>query len=254
MNPKKSLGQHFLTDENIAGKIVSSLGESDDYNNILEIGPGMGMLTKYLYKREKQQIYIIEKDRQAHEHLLKTFPENKDRIILADFLDFDLNDLFQFKFAVIGNFPYNISSQILFRILEFRNRIPIVVGMFQKEVAERIAAPPDNKTYGILSVLAQAYYDIEYLFTVNETVFFPKPKVKSAVIRLKRNKNTFLDCNEDLFFDIVKATFNYRRKMLRNTLKPFRKPGDNIDEAILSKRPENLSVSDFISLTKKLSP
>lgn len=222
----------------------------------MEIGPGMGVLSKYLLNREKQNIYFIEKDRNAYEYLIKKFATDsqiKDRIILADFLEYDLNVLFPHKFAVIGNFPYNISTQILFRILEFRNRIPEVIGMFQKEVAERIASKPDNKAYGILSVLLQAYYNIEYMFTVNETVFYPPPKVKSAVIKLTRNDKTFLDCDEELFFEVVKTAFNQRRKMLRNALKPLGGSLAKIDEKILRKRAENLTVDDFVNITNNIN-
>jgi 16S rRNA (adenine1518-N6/adenine1519-N6)-dimethyltransferase len=253
ITPKKSLGQHFLTDENIARKIVNSLSNNRSFSEILEIGPGMGILSKYLLGRKEQNVYFIEKDRNAYEYLVKNFPSAKDKIILADFLDYDLNEIFPFQFAVIGNFPYNISTQILFRVLEFRNRIPEVVGMFQKEVAQRIASKPNNKTYGILSVLLQAFYDIEYMFTVNETVFYPPPNVKSAVIKLTRNNKTFLDCDEELFFEVVKTAFNQRRKMLRNGLKPFGKSVEKLDSEILTKRPENLSVTDFILLSKTLS-
>ncbi len=250
ITPRKSLGQHFLTDENIAKKIVNSLSDYNKFVDILEIGPGMGVLSKYLLEREKQEIYFIEKDTNAYEYLLKNFPLVKDRLILADFLDYDLNAIFPYQFAIIGNFPYNISTQILFRVLEYRNRIPEVIGMFQKEVALRIASKNNNKTYGILSVLMQAFYNIEYLFTVNETVFYPPPNVKSAVIKLTRNNKAFLGCDEDLFFEIVKTAFNQRRKMLRNGLKPFGEVIEKIDAQMLTKRPENLTVDDFVGITK----
>jgi 16S rRNA (adenine1518-N6/adenine1519-N6)-dimethyltransferase len=266
LSPKKSLGQHFLKDENISGKIVSLLSDANAFYNILEIGPGTGALTKFLLQRKNQNVYLIEKDKSAFNYLLKKFPLSTDLssipinpqpetgnfIIHADFLEIDLNEIFPYQFAVIGNFPYNISTQILFRILEFRNRIPEVIGMFQKEVAERIASPPNKKSYGILSVLLQAYYNIKYLFTVSEDVFYPPPKVKSAVIKLSRNSKTFLDCNEDLFFEVVKTAFNQRRKMLRNALKPFGKTVENIDEHLLKKRAENLCVDDFVSITNNL--
>jgi 16S rRNA (adenine1518-N6/adenine1519-N6)-dimethyltransferase len=257
INPKKSLGQHFLKDENIARKIVDSLSFSGKYNTVLEIGPGMGVLTKYLLEK-KIDLVIIEKDKEAVDYLNSAFSTQKPafKIISADFLRFDLSSLWTLdygllnKVAVIGNFPYNISTQILFRILEYRNNIPEVVGMFQKEVAQRIAASPDNKTYGILSVLIKAFYNIEYLFTVNENVFIPPPKVKSAVIRLTRNDKPSLDCNEELFFEIVKTAFNQRRKMLRNALKSYGDIINNIDNNILSKRAENLTVEDFVNITQ----
>lgn len=253
ITPKKSLGQHFLKDENIASQIVNALSDSDKFVDVLEIGPGMGVLTKYLMNRDNQKLYVIEKDRMACEYLIKNLGLTKDRIINDDVLDYELNDIFPFEFGVIGNFPYNISTQILFKVLDYRNRIPEVVGMFQKEVGERIAAGPDNKTYGILSVLLQTYYNVQYLFTVDENVFSPPPKVKSAVVKLTRNSRAFPDCDEDLLFKVVKTTFNHRRKMLRNTLKPFGKAVENIDESFMIKRPENLSVDDFIYLTKTIS-
>jgi 16S rRNA (adenine1518-N6/adenine1519-N6)-dimethyltransferase len=214
----------------------------------------MGVLTKHLITREKQRIVLIEKDKQAFDFIISKFNPDNSRtkliIINADFLEYDLNEIFPYHFAVIGNFPYNISTQILFKVLEFRNRVPEVVGMFQKEVALRIASPPGSKVYGILSVLLQAFYNIEYLFTVNENVFFPPPNVKSAVIRLTRNNKTFLDCDEDLFFEVVKTSFNQRRKMLRNSLKSFGEIINKIDENTLTKRPETLSVDDFVNITK----
>lgn len=244
VRPKKNLGQHFLTDQNIARKIVDSLGS--DVPVVLEIGPGMGVLTKYLLDRPKINLHVIEIDRDSVAWLQENFPQLKN-IWSEDFLKSDIGAKFEGNFSVIGNFPYNISSQIFFKVLELRKRIPEVVGMIQKEVAERIASKHGNKTYGILSVILQAYYDIEYLFTVSEHVFFPPPKVKSAVIRLKRNNVIELPCNEVLFVEVVKAAFNLRRKMLRNSLKAI---CENLPEKFADKRPEQLSVNDFIELTK----
>ncbi len=261
VQPKKSLGQHFLNDDNIARKIVDSLSLSEKYTDVIEIGPGMGILTKYLVAlvgfKNLRGLYLIEKDREAVDYLKTSFQlqASNFQIIHADFLEYDLNQLLTpnsqlpSNFAIIGNFPYNISTQILFKVLAYRNRIPEVVGMFQKEVAQRIASEPNNKSYGILSVLVKAFYNIEYLFTVNETVFTPPPKVKSAVIRLVRNDKLSLDCNEDLFFEVVKTAFNQRRKMLRNALKSYGEAVNNIDSNILTKRAENLTVEDFVNIT-----
>jgi len=246
VRPKKNLGQHFLTDHNIARKIVDSLGTN--VSDVLEIGPGMGVLTQYLLKRPELNLHVVEIDRESVEYLQNNFSGIKN-IWSEDFLKADIAARFSGKFSVIGNFPYNISSQIFFRILEFKNRIPETVGMIQKEVAERIAAPHGSKTYGILSVLLQAYFDIEYLFTVSEGVFNPPPKVKSAVIRLKRNSVTELPCSEQFFVKVVKAAFNLRRKMLRNSLKSI---CENLPEEYAQKRPEQLSVNDFIDLTCKI--
>jgi len=244
VRPKKNLGQHFLTVKNIARKIVDSLGS--DVPAVLEIGPGMGVLTKYLLDRPEINLHVIEIDRDSVAWLHENFPQLKN-IWSEDFLKSDIGQKFEGNFNVIGNFPYNISSQIFFKVLELRNRIPEVVGMIQKEVAERIASKHGNKTYGILSVILQAYFDIEYLFTVSEHVFLPPPKVKSAVIRLKRNNVIDLPCNEVLFVEVVKAAFNLRRKMLRNSLKAI---CENLPEKYADKRPEQLSVNDFIELTK----
>jgi 16S rRNA (adenine1518-N6/adenine1519-N6)-dimethyltransferase len=243
VKPKKSLGQHFLIDQNIARKIVDSLGPGT--TNVLEIGPGMGVLTHYLLNRQEINLHVIEIDRDSVEYLQQNFPQLK-HIWPEDFLKSNISEKLQGNFSIIGNFPYNISSQIFFKVLGMRNRIPEVVGMIQKEVAERIASKHGNKTYGILSVILQAFYDIEYLFTVSENVFMPPPKVKSAVIRLKRNKISTLPCSEVLFVEVVKAAFNLRRKMLRNSLKGI---CDNLPEKFAEKRPEQLSVSDFIELT-----
>ncbi len=246
---KKQLGQHFLTDESIAERIAHSL--SGDVSNLLEIGPGMGVLTKYLVGDSRYNFRAVELDMESVEYLHRHYPTLQ--VIDGDFLKMDLTSLFQAPFAVIGNFPYNISSQILFRVFECRNIVPEVVGMFQKEVAERVAEKPGSKTYGILSVLLSAFYDIEYLFTVSEHVFNPPPKVKSAVIRLKRNNVQQLGCDEKLFVRVVKTGFNQRRKTLRNALKPLDLNLDDIPTDLLQKRAEQLSVSDFVLITNKLS-
>lgn len=245
---KKFLGQHFLTDENIARRIVDSL--SGRSNNVIEIGPGMGVLTKYLIGKQELNFHVVEIDRESVAWLHEHYPSLD--VIEGDFLKLDLNALFHDTFAVIGNFPYNISSQILFRVFECRNQAVEVVGMFQKEVAERVAAGPGSKTYGILSVLLSAFYDIEYLFTVHEHVFNPPPKVKSAVIRLTRNGVTSLECDEKLFVQVVKAGFNQRRKTLRNALRSADLPIDAVDEAMLGKRAEQLSVNEFVVITKRI--
>jgi|ERR1051326_2674323 16S rRNA (adenine1518-N6/adenine1519-N6)-dimethyltransferase len=258
VSPKKHLGQHFLRDENIARKIVSSLSKKN-YKTAVEVGAGTGVLTKYLLQEKDLELFVVEIDKESIAYLKKNFPELKDKIIEKDFLEFNSGWLFGEQlttnnnqpFAIIGNFPYNISSQILFKVLEYRNQIPEVVGMFQKEVAQRVASVPGNKTYGILSVLVQAFYKVEYLFTVHENVFFPPPKVKSAVIRLTRNATEKLNCGEELFFDVVKTAFNQRRKTLRNALSKFETKKINSD--FLSKRAEQLSVNDFVALTNLIS-
>ncbi len=248
VRPKKSLGQHFLKDENIARKIVGSLPAGPA--EILEVGPGMGVLTKYLIEDPEKSCYFIDTDLESINYLADKFPGHSSRFIHADFLKFDLKTLFPGGFMIIGNFPYNISSQILFKALEHRQEVGTIVGMIQKEVAERLASPPGSKKYGILSVLLQAFYSIEYLFTVNETVFIPPPKVKSAVIRLTRNQVSDLGCDEALFFRLVKTAFNQRRKTLRNSLKTFYINYEKYDLAHLAgKRAEELSVDDFVALT-----
>ena len=251
VSPKKHLGQHFLKDENIAKKIVGSLSGKEHYKTIIEVGAGTGALTKYLLQDKDVETYVVEIDRESVAFLKKNFPGLENRIIEKDFLNFTPDWIVQNrneKFAVIGNFPYNISTQILFKVLEYKNQIPEVVGMFQKEVGARIASPPGNKTYGILSVLLQAFYKIEYLFTVHEHVFSPPPKVKSAVIRLTRNNVRKLDCDENLFFKVVKSGFNQRRKTLRNSLRStFNVQG--VKSELLSKRAEQLNVKDFVDLT-----
>lgn len=245
---KKFLGQHFLTDEKIAERIVESL--SPETNHVLEIGPGMGVLTKYLIKKEELDFHVVEIDRESVAYLHDHYPTLD--VIEGDFLQYDLTSLFQDTFNIIGNFPYNISSQILFKVFDNRDKVTEVVGMFQKEVAERVAAGPGSKTYGILSVLLSAFYNIEYLFTVNENVFNPPPKVKSAVIRLKRNDVKGLECDEKLFTQVVKTGFNQRRKTLRNALRQLNMPLDKISEEILAKRAEQLSVAQFIEITKTI--
>jgi 16S rRNA (adenine1518-N6/adenine1519-N6)-dimethyltransferase len=248
VQPKKSLGQHFLKDENIARKIVAALPEEAD--SFIEVGPGMGILTKYLLHRPGTH-YFIDTDRDSIAYLEEKFPEHKELFIRADFLKYDLTDLFSGKFSIIGNYPYNISSQIFFRVLEYRDRAWYVVGMVQKEVAERISSPPGSKKYGILSVLLQAFYRIEYLFTVNETVFIPPPRVKSAVIRLSRNDTVNLDCDEAMFFKVVKAAFNQRRKTIRNSLRSFYIDFEREElEGLSEKRPEQLGVEGFVRLTR----
>lgn len=249
IRPKKHLGQHFLKDDNIARKIVASL--QSPVLPILEVGPGMGVLTKHLLELEGRACYFIDTDLESIDYLNQNYPGNKDKFIHSDFLKLNPSKLFPDQFSIIGNFPYNISSQILFRVLENRQQVQEVVGMIQKEVAERLAAGPGSKTYGILSVLLQAYYRIEYLFTVNETVFYPPPKVKSAVIRLTRNDRERLDCDETLFFKVVKTAFNQRRKTLRNSLKTFYIDYERGNLLHLAgKRAEELSVEDFVQLTR----
>ena len=278
VRPKKALGQHFLVDLNIARNIVNALGTGHDV--VIEVGAGMGVLTQYLIENQLDKLQVVEIDTESVEFLKKKFPELEGHLILGDFLKQDLtsfraecsdrhfdrpqgaekspaiegdsstalgmtgNDV-----AVIGNFPYNISSQIFFQILKYRNNVSECVGMIQKEVAERIAAGPGSKTYGILSVLLQAWYDIEYLFTVHENVFNPPPKVKSAVIRLKRNSVKELGCDEEMFVTVVKQAFNQRRKTLRNSLRSLI-PAEIIDNEIFNKRPEQLSVAEFVELTR----
>lgn len=248
IRPKKSLGQHFLTDKNIAQKMVNSL-EAKGLSKILEIGSGTGMLSQFLLHRYGHNLYLIELDKESINHLHSCFPDHISNIIHEDFLKFDIHTFFNAPLAIIGSFPYNISSQIFFKIYDCRDTVHEVVGMIQKEVAERIKAPPGCKEYGILSVLLQAFYDIEYLFTVSKHVFVPPPKVQSGVIRLKRNEKKELECNENLFFKLIKTSFNQRRKTIRNSLKQFLVNLKDEHE-LLSKRPEQLSVNDFIELTE----
>ncbi len=282
VRPKKALGQHFLTDLSVAQKIADALVVECPAGNtvsesvadhsatlkplpVLEIGPGMGVLSQYLLERGDLDLKMIEIDRESVDYLLTHFPKAAGRVIEGDFLKMNLSYFFPETFAVIGNFPYNISSQIFFRIIDHKDSIPQVVCMIQKEVAERIAEKPGSKTYGILSVLLQAWYDIEYLFTVGEGAFNPPPKVKSAVIRLRRNSRTELGCDEKLFKTVVKTAFNQRRKTLRNSLKPLiagkagregwstERTADFLSAPVFELRPERLGVEDFTALTNLLS-
>ena len=247
---KKHLGQHFLTDLNIAEKIVGAL--SDQQDNLLEIGPGTGVLTKIILEKKQFQFKAMDVDKESIEYLRSHYTTEQEQFILGDFLKADLGTLFEEKpFAIIGNFPYNISSQILFAVLDNPQLVPELVGMFQKEVAERIAAPHGNKIYGAMSVQLQAFYNIEYLFTVHEHVFSPPPAVKSAVIKMTRKKNHEFPVNKKFFRGVVKTAFNQRRKTLRNSLKPFLQ-NSSIDADLLAKRPEQLSIDDFIMLAKQL--
>lgn len=245
---KKHLGQHFLNDLNVAQKIADSL-HHQAYKQVLEIGPGMGVLTQFLLQKDSE-VFVIEIDTESVVYLKTHFPLLNNHIIEGDFLKLPLNEIFKEPFALIGNFPYNISSQILFKALEHKEIIPEIAGMFQKEVAERVASQPGNKNYGIISVLLQAYYNIEYLFTVNEDVFIPPPKVKSGVIHLIRKENQTLDCDEKLFKRVVKTAFNQRRKTLRNALKSITLVDEKKAEPYLGLRAEQLSVDDFIQLTQ----
>lgn len=251
VTPKKHLGQHFLKDLNIARKIVEALIGHKEYTSVLEIGPGMGVLTDFLLEDQTRPLYLMDIDRDSIQYLNKKYDHLGSHIIQGDFLRADLSRWFSEPFAIIGNFPYNISSQIFFKILEHKDQVPEIVGMLQKEVAERIASGPGNKQYGILSVLLQAYYEIEYLFTVEPEVFNPPPKVRSAVIRLKRNDKSELGCDEALFKRLVKQGFQNRRKTLRNALKAINLPPEIVKLELLDKRAEQLSVDDFVSLTQK---
>ena len=249
---KKFLGQHFLTDQNIARDIVESL-VATNLTRILEIGPGMGVLTNYLLENKNYETYVIEIDHESVVYLNNHFPQLKDRIIEGDFLKLDLAEkISQQPFALIGNLPYNISSQIFFKVLENKELVREVVCMLQKEVAQRICSGPGSKVYGILSVFLQAWYNTEYLFSVPEYVFDPPPKVQSAVVRLTTNGRTELGCNEKLFFKVVKQAFNQRRKMLRNSLKSFSPQIEELDAVLLTRRPEQLSVNEFIELTNNI--
>jgi 16S rRNA (adenine1518-N6/adenine1519-N6)-dimethyltransferase len=248
VKPKKSLGQHFLKDLSIARRIAETLS---DYKHlpVLEIGPGMGVLTTFLLE-EGHDLSVVELDRESVAYLNENFPALAGRILAEDFLKLDLETLFEGPFCVIGNYPYNISSQIFFKVLDYKEKVPCCSGMIQKEVAERLASGPGKKAYGILSVLLQAWYDIEYLFTVDASVFNPPPKVQSAVIRMVRNKRESLGCDEKIFKSVIKTSFNQRRKTLRNSMKPLLgKDFPDYALPIFDKRPEQLSVEQFIELT-----
>ncbi|WP_431132662.1 16S rRNA (adenine(1518)-N(6)/adenine(1519)-N(6))-dimethyltransferase RsmA [Psychroserpens mesophilus] len=248
---KKHLGQHFLTDESIAERIADSLS-LNGYKHVLEIGPGMGVLTKYLLKKDTNT-HVIEIDTESVEYLKANYLNLANRVHEQDFLKYDLTEIFNDEpFAIIGNFPYNISTQIVFKTLEMREQIPEFSGMFQKEVAQRICSKEGSKVYGILSVLTQAFYDADYLFTVPPTVFNPPPKVESGVLLLKRKENFSLNCDEKLFFRIVKTAFQQRRKTLRNSLKTFNLSDNLKAYVIFDKRPEQLSVASFIELTQHI--
>lgn len=267
---KKALGQHFLTDQSIAKAIVDALqpdgATAQAPMETLEVGPGMGVLTQYLLPREDIDLKLVEIDGESVDYLLTHFADMQGRLLQADFLKMNLSKFFKGDFCVIGNFPYNISSQIFFKILDNKDRVPQVVCMIQKEVAERIAEKPGTKTYGILSVLLQAWYDIEYLFSVGSGCFAPPPKVQSAVIRLRRNARTDLGCDEAFFKTVVKTAFGQRRKTLRNSLKQIinqfaesngwseEQRAEFVSDPVFELRPERLSVEDFIALTLKLSP
>ncbi len=246
---KKHLGQHFLTDKNIAAKIVDSLRLQNKYTQVLEVGPGMGILSDFLLAKKEYEVSLIDIDDESVQFLQKKYPQLGSRLLNADFLELDFSAVFNGPLGIIGNFPYNISSQILFKVLDNRQQVVEVVGMFQKEVAERCVAKPGSKEYGILSVFLQAYYKVEYLFTVKAGVFNPPPKVLSAVIRLTRNETENLDCDEKLFWQVVKAGFNQRRKTLRNAVSSLINKEKMTDEPLLDLRAERLSVEDFVKLT-----
>lgn len=250
---KKHLGQHFLTDKHTATRIVQALRPEIGYQHVVEVGPGMGILSDILLQQTAYETWLVEVDEESIDFLRQQYPALGDRLIHGDFLQLDFDRIFKGQVAVIGNFPYHISSQILFKILEERDRVPEMVGMFQKEVAERCAAVAGNKTYGILSVLVQAYYDVEYLFTVKAGAFNPPPKVLSGVIRLTRRSEKTLDCDEGLFWRVVKGAFNQRRKTLRNALSGVIPKEKMDDHAFWDLRAERLTVEDFIHLTRHIS-
>ena len=253
VKPKKALGQHFLTDKGVAARIAeTALAKPYSHLPLLEIGPGTGVLTSFLLQQDRP-LKVIEIDTESVAYLRQAYPDLD--IIEGDFLEIRPDSVFDGEFAVIGNYPYNISSQIFFRVLDYRERIPLVSGMLQREVAERICAPAGNRTRGILSVLLQAWYDCEYLFTVPEHVFMPPPKVKSGVLRLTRNSRTELGCSEKRFRQVVKTAFGQRRKTLRNSLGALIPPGSPPrEDPIMGERPERLSVDQFVDLAKRLFP
>lgn len=250
MRAKKSYGQHFLISEPIAERIADSLISRTKYDKVIEIGPGMGMLTKYLIDRP-YELYAVEADEDMVTYLYEHYPQLRQRLILKNFLNVGLENIFKNEepFAIIGNFPYNISSQILFKMLEYRSQVPELVGMFQKEMAERVAANPGGKEYGVITVLVQAYYNVEYLFSVKRGNFRPPPKVTSAVIRLTRKDDQELGCDYTMFRRVVKQAFGQRRKMLRNTMKSFLKGDDLLKDDFFQQRPEQLSIEEFVQLT-----
>jgi len=254
MKAKKSYGQHFLNREDIAERIANSLQLTDEYTHILEVGPGRGMLTKYLLQHDTP-LTVVEADRDMVLYLQKYYPQLKGHIVAQDFLKVPLDQLFAGQpFGLIGNFPYNISSQILFKMITFREQIPEMVGMFQKEVAQRVIAGPGSKTYGVLGVLVQAYYEGAYLFHVDKGSFTPPPKVQSGVIRLTRRSQPLIRESEaSLFRQVVKGAFGQRRKMLRNTMKPFIKDTQILQEDFFRQRPEQIGLNDFIELTRRIA-
>ncbi|PRD52637.1 16S rRNA (adenine(1518)-N(6)/adenine(1519)-N(6))-dimethyltransferase RsmA [Sphingobacterium gobiense] len=249
---KKHLGQHFLNDKNAAQKIVEALEPALGFKQVLEVGPGMGVLSDFLLQKDDYETWLIDVDDESITFLADNYPQLDNRLIHGDFLTLDFSQYFANKLAVIGNFPYNISSQILFKILEERGRVVQMVGMFQKEVAERCVAKPGSKTYGILSVFLQAYYDVEYLFTVKAGAFNPPPKVLSGVIKITRNESNTLNCDEKLFWRVVKGAFNQRRKTLRNALSAVVPKDRMSDNPLYELRAERLSVEDFVSLTNEI--
>jgi len=250
---KKHLGQHFLKDPDIARTIVEALGRRDDYNTIIEVGPGMGILTDFLFEIQDKDVYLVELDKESVIFLNKRYPDKQDKIIEADFLRLDLKEITTEQFAIIGNFPYNISTQILFSVLDYKEQVPEVVGMFQKEVAERIASGPGNRDYGILSVLMQAYYEVELLFTLNQEDFNPPPKVKSAILHFQRKEGFTLGCDAVLFKRVVKAAFNQRRKTLRNALSVLNGKEALLNVPYLDLRAEQLSWQQFVELTNAVA-
>lgn len=253
VRPKKFLGQHFLTDLSIASRIADTV-DAEPGIPVLEVGPGMGVLTQFLMEKGRE-LRVVEIDRESVAYLKQNYPLLEGKIIEDDFLQMDLSKTFDASpFVLTGNYPYNISSQIFFKMLEFKDLIPCCTGMIQKEVAERLSASPGSKVYGVLSILIQAWYDVEYLFTVDEHVFNPPPKVKSAVIRLKRNGKNNLGCDEKLFRRIVKTVFTMRRKMLRNGMKQIiGADHPMLSDPLFNKRPEQLSIQDFVELTNRVS-
>ena len=252
IRPKKALGQHFLKDLSVAERIADTLSAYRELP-ILEVGPGTGVLTQFLL-RQYPEVTVVELDRESVAHLQEHYPELKGRIIEGDFLKLGFSDLFPGSFCVIGNYPYNISSQIFFKVIDHKDQVPACAGMVQKEVAERLASKPGKKAYGIISVLLQVWYDIEYLFTVEPDVFDPPPKVRSAVIRMTRNQRTVLDCDEAFLKTVVKTAFNQRRKTMRNSLKALLgKENELLQDSLFDKRPEQLSVEEFIDLTNRIA-